>query len=923
MPTLLQKIFKPKWQSPRPEVRAEALAQMQWDDPESREILLGRIRLDTDAAVRLAALRRIGHPKAWLELLTSKDEILARRASDYLQESGTRAPETWISLFDHATSESDLKALLSLPESLWGEQALDAWQKKVSELPAETVAGWILNLPQHAFRHRLAGCAWPLPLIESLNRQSKGKDKKIYQMTKNTLQTYRAQVRDREQRRSRLIELLEQLEILARTEPVPLYSEKLAAVGRELSGLDDVMDAPLRQQVSVALEACRQRESAFLAAEAAEQQRQKESAEEKQELDAIWQTLQAVQRQISEQPMEDRASAAALDALIKTQRNRLEVLAEPQMVNRPQATRIESKLDELEHYRSAVMNYCALEAGWQAQAEQDEVFRDSLAQQVNWPDNFPRPEPLRKLAQHLTPPARTKDRKDTGLAQPDREARQAAQTKAETLLTRLDQEIREGKVRESGKLLRELQGLESMLGDREAKKLSQRLNLEQQRLNELKDWAGYAARPRQEALIAKMQQLAERHIEPREKASQIQALQNEWKRLGGTSDQTLWDTFKQAADRAFEPCRAYFSEESQLKEANLAKRQEMVRQLEDYLQSTDWSQPDWSAADRINRQARQEWRTYFPVDARKARPVQKTFNALLGQLDSHLDKERERNHAEKQAIVREAEALAEEPDTRKATQGAKDLQKKWQSIGITNPKTDRLLWKAFRAACDQIFGQLKQEKEAEQVADEKQKQRASELLEALHACLENPEEAGLSIIQAYQEEFDKLQLRGTEGQTLSRKFSQAVRDFNKQLTQKQTQQQIEGWKHFFDTAVSHRSGQDTGPLDDFDEPYRSWLTALTAGKAAPAQSYSSRELTLLLEILAGIESPADDQSLRMALQVQRLATGMQNSNEAPPIEKGQELAKSWLGHPSLTPESLQAEAPRVWAAIKVVLERYL
>jgi hypothetical protein len=58
---------------------------------------------------------------------------------------------------------------------------------------------------------------------------------------------------------------------------------------------------------------------------------------------------------------------------------------------------------------------------------------------------------------------------------------------------------------------------------------------------------------------------------------------------------------------------------------------------------------------------------------------------------------------------------------------------------------------------------------------------------------------------------------------------------------------------------------------------------------------SARELVIKAEILTGLESPEPDQSLRMELQVQRLANGLGGSNQEPsdPARTMEALVARW------------------------------
>src|SRR5690606_2166878 len=239
------------------------------------------------------------------------------------------------------------------------------------------------------------------------------------------------------------------------------------------------------------------------------------------------------------------------------------------------------------------------------------------------------------------------------------------------------------------------------------------------------------SQPKQLDLCARMEHLAEQHLDPQVKAHRIKELQDEWRALGGSSDQNLWHRFKTASDEAYKPCQAFFAEQDLLKQANLEQRERICEQLEAFLGQIDWARVDWKALEKINRTARDEWHRFFPVEPKRNKLVQKRFQKLIDELESHLNQERERNAARKAEIVRRAQALNEQADLRQATQGAKALQKEWQTVGMTSHRDDRQLWKEFRTACDQIFAKL--DAQRSQHAEEAQQRtaQANRILEEL------------------------------------------------------------------------------------------------------------------------------------------------------------------------------------------------
>src|SRR5262249_16833288 len=152
-----------------------------------------------------------------------------------------------------------------------------------------------------------------------------------------------------------------------------------------------------------------------------------------------------------------------------------------------------------------------------------------------------------------------------------------------------------------------------------------------------------------------------------------------------------------AAEQAFVPCRAYFEEQSQRRRFNLAQRTTICDDLTLYLDKSDWTRPDWRAAERILQVARDEWRKYHPVDRSPGRKLDQRFEQRTSRLHGLIKTEWDRNIAAKQAVVAEALAVRDAGgDLRQATDQIKVLQRRWREIGITPRRVDQRLWRDFR-----------------------------------------------------------------------------------------------------------------------------------------------------------------------------------------------------------------------------------
>jgi hypothetical protein len=399
-----------------------------------------------------------------------------------------------------------------------------------------------------------------------------------------------------------------------------------------------------------------------------------------------------------------------------------------------------------------------------------------------------------------------------------------------------------------------------------------------------------------------MEALAREPLAPPDQAERIKALRRDWQALGPVTqaaDGRLADRFNGAADHAFETCRAYFAEQAERRQANLAECTRICDQLERYLDETDWHQADMKAAERILRAAREEWRRHQPLERNPGKAVHQRFEALQGRLHQRVKAEWDRNLAAKQAIVAEAEALvaADRPVREKAA-AAKALQQRWREVGITPRRPDQRLWRAFRAACDQIFSareHARQQADAE-LADLETHCRSR--LEAFETLLEGRTAADASPAELRELENDLAALeRLPEGRrrALTRRRDDAVTRYRALLAERQRAQQREAllvlqrWDENLD-ADPAAAAQALPP-----PPFRAMAQAVAAertrrGTDAQVSREALRRLTVRAELAAGLDSPPDDEALRLEVQVQRLQDGLAGGGAADDVRT---LAEAW------------------------------
>ena len=713
--------------------------------------------------------------------------------------------------------------------------------------------------------------------LQDVQKQAKGRDKGVYQIVKLALQQRREEQARLDSISQTIATLTRHAQDQAKSDDTKLYGARLDALLKQWTEVETHASPEQAQAFLEAVHLCKERIAALQSA-AEDEKRQREQKLQRQEtLDLLTRTLD----ELKSQPPETLPSLASLDALQKTQENRWLEATRDTAVEKQEQKAYENAMLALRNYLSSVRRItqeretivelgALLERADDATDEQRAQAK-TLVAEINWPEGYPIPallEPLRKLAGKRKKPAEPRV---------DQEQQKALTNRLEAEIRQLEEALEAKQLKESKQLFKTAQQHFRDLDQRHAKPYQARMQLLTGQLRELSDWQGFATEPKQIALCEQMEYLAEQPMDPEAKAERIKELQNEWRDLGGSSDRSLWSRFKAASDKAYEPCKAYFSAKSGLKQANLEKRSAICEQLESFLDNADWSSIDWKAAERIHQTARQEWKEAWPVEFRDNRAVQKRFDELLKRLEAPLDEERRKNEGLKQTIVDKAQALVEHEPLQEAMNQAKALQGDWQAIGITRHREDRKLWQAFRKACDQIFARRDAERSEQQQASRAADETAQAGLNQVSGISPESDEQAVTAALATLKDIDAATLsKGVREQV-----QQEKQRLSKILSALRLQAKMASWQSLVMAATAGQSGSESAP--------QHW-----AALAETSDASDPVELVIRAEILCGVPSPEADQQRRMEIQVQRLANGMGSAdNSTDQMQDVEKLLAAW------------------------------
>jgi hypothetical protein len=229
------------------------------------------------------------------------------------------------------------------------------------------------------------------------------------------------------------------------------------------------------------------------------------------------------------------------------------------------------------------------------------------------------------------------------------------------------------------------------------------------RIKELRDaeeWKRWANVQVQEELCARMEGLIPiADAEPEKAATEMRALQEKWKAVAAaprSQAEALWTRFKAAQDQVYEKCKDFFAQQAAERQENLKKKETLVARAESLADSTDWVR----TAEAI--------KSIGPVTRGHEKAIWERFRSACDKFFTRRqDDLKERKHewsenlAKKEALIAEAEQLAQSTEWEKAAGRIKQLQAEWKRTGPVRKNKSEVVWQRFRAACDTFFERYK------------------------------------------------------------------------------------------------------------------------------------------------------------------------------------------------------------------------
>ena len=309
-------------------------------------------------------------------------------------------------------------------------------------------------------------------------------------------------------------------------------------------------------------------------------------------------------------------------------------------------------------------------------------------------------------------------------------------------------------IREAGKALRQAQTLLKTMAPlarsvnrrkirREFTDAREKLFKKTQDMRTIEDWKRWANIDIQNGLIARIEALRESRDTPKV-AKELRVIHEEWKKAGAApSEQSeeLWQRYKSVRDELKVKCDKFFEKQNKDRLENLRKKEALCVEVEALDDSEEWNK----TADAI-KALQEKWKTIGPAPQKQSDAVWKRFRKACDHFferrKCHFDDikgEQNENLKKKEALCELVETVQDSTDWRNTVDELKRLQAEWRTVGPVQRKKSDQVWKRFRKACDHFFDRYKRRDEVE--LEERQKQREAIVEEATLFAKELPDDA--------------------------------------------------------------------------------------------------------------------------------------------------------------------------------------
>ncbi len=498
-------------------------------------------------------------------------------------------------------------------------------------------------------------------------------------------------------------------------------------------------------------------------------------------------------------------------------------------------------------------------------------------------------------------------------------------------LARLEQALQEGALQAAAEQDRVVRSLDQKLARPSAEQTANLTRLRAE-LVRLQGWARWGGNVSREELLHAAMSLPAQSLAVAELARKVGSLRERWKSLdisAGPAGKDLWQRFDLACTAAYAPAAAHFKQLADERARNAAKAQTLIDECSSFASAflVDGSEPeqlDWKAAATFLDRMRQAWRQLGTLDRKDKKRLDLAFDAALDRLAEPLAAQRSREVAQREKLIAEAANL--NPQERGTLDAVRDLQERWQQHSRAMPlerRQEQQLWQRFREQCDTVFAKRK---EVALAADTDRRQHLAEktaLCARLEAAQSGPDTSIRQLLRDTRTAWNQIgSVAHAAERAIEDRYRQAEQSLQRRLEDAKRHelaaclQALQIRLHSCQALEQLLATMAAVPADQLMRAQNEWAGLASAGTqyedllqtrfaaaitAAQAQdrdyalSLESQRGLLLdellrLEILSGLDSPAEFSRRRLQLQVAGLQSSLKTGQKQPVTNESEQLS---------------------------------
>ena len=247
---------------------------------------------------------------------------------------------------------------------------------------------------------------------------------------------------------------------------------------------------------------------------------------------------------------------------------------------------------------------------------------------------------------------------------------------------------------------------------------------------------------------------------------QLQELHSQYREIGPVAKELrdeIWNRFKQASTIVNRRHAAHFEAIRSQEEINLSKKEELCEKIEAIANATPKSSSEWEEKTKEVIALQAEWKTigFAPqkMNVKIFERFRSACDAFFNAKNLYFKEMKERfseNIAKKQALVEQAQALADSTDWKATSDKLIQLQKDWKTIGMVPKKLGDELWNNFLGACNKFFEARNAAGAGQRNEEHENLNKKKGIIEQLKALIESEEEGIQQKMQALTSEYNGI-----------------------------------------------------------------------------------------------------------------------------------------------------------------------